>query len=146
MQYHYKYIFNLIDGSNIKFYIHKKITDKAKNTKEFSLCHKLWFYIIPLCLKPNVVRTTYRLEVFQTINSNRSKYLSFKGKFRFLLNTQFLCKRKWVTNKLWFSNSYIFETQCCRPSIFKTKIIVRSNDQSLNQRSTYIQVTHGYRD
>ena len=42
-----------------------------------------------------------------------------------------------LCNKLWFSNPYIFSTQCSRPLIFQTMKYVRLNNPSLKyQRFT----------
>ena len=42
-----------------------------------------------------------------------------------------------LCHKLWFSNPYIFGTQCLRPYLFQTKYSVRSNNLSLKyQRFT----------
>ena len=42
-----------------------------------------------------------------------------------------------LCNKLWFSNPYIFSTQCCRPLIFQTMNYVRLSNPSLKyQRFT----------
>ena len=40
-----------------------------------------------------------------------------------------------LCNKLWFSNPYIFATQCRRPQIFQTMNSVRSNNISLKYQS-----------
>jgi len=46
-------------------------------------------------------------------------------------------KKLSLCHKLWFSNPYIFGTQCLRPYLFQTKYAVRSNNLSLKcQRFT----------
>jgi len=48
-----------------------------------------------------------------------------------------------LCHKLWFSNTYIFAIQWCRPQIFQTINSVRSNNQSLK----YLRFTvSGFKD
>ena len=45
-----------------------------------------------------------------------------------------------LCHKLWFSNPYIFETQCCKPLIFQTYIIWSNRTHSLKyQRSRTLE-------
>ena len=62
-----------------------------------------------------------------------------QGEKNFILAWYLTNSRKELSlcHKLWFSNPYIFETQCLRPNIFQTKYTVRSNNLSLKyQRFT----------
>jgi len=78
----------------------------------------------------------WKLKYPNTRKSRKHKYQEYPITRK---SVEYKCSIKELSlcNKLWFSNPYIFSTQCSRPLIFQTMKYVRLNNPSLKyQRFT----------